>query len=190
MILTGAASFKGFQFSLAIVMKFILLVLAWSIQSHAEEVIARGWLFTRVSRKNNILLGVISSSLFFAVLHLANDGIAVLPIIDLFLFGVFAALFMMKTGNIWAVSGFHAAWNCFQGNVFSFPVSGTDTGDAFIKVVSNPNSWLSGGEFGVEGSIVSVAVQLILIIWLYYDLFLKQGKSPFGKLKENEVSYI
>lgn len=61
------------------------------------------------------------------------------------------------------------------------PVSGTSVGNAFIHVTTHRPSYLSGGKFGVEGSIISIVVQMILIIWLYYDLFIKRKRSITDK---------
>lgn len=87
--------------------------MVWSIQGNAEEVLTRSFLFAGISRKLNILAGIFISAVFFTVMHLGNDGINFLPLLDLFIFGVFAALVMIKTKNIFLISGFHAAWNCF-----------------------------------------------------------------------------
>lgn len=181
MMLLGAVEITGIQINSRIILQFIPLVAAWSIQANAEEVFTRGWIFGTIGRKINILAGIIISSAIFTAMHLENEGIALLPLLDLSLFGVFAALYMIKTDNIWAVSGFHAAWNCFQGNVFAFPVSGSTTGDAFIQVTVHGSGWLTGGGFGVEGSIVSILVQVVLITWLCYDLFIKNKINIIGK---------
>lgn len=177
MIFLGAVKIDGIQISPQLICRFFFLFFAWSIQGNAEEVLTRGWLFGGISKKINIFIGILISSSFFTWMHLENDGISLLSLLDLFLFGIFAVLYRIKTENIWGISGFHAAWNCFQGNVFSFPVSGTDTGSAFISVTTQGPSWLSGGKFGVEGSIVSIVVQLILIFYLYYEIFIKGKKN-------------
>lgn len=150
-------------------------MIVWSIQGNGEEVLTRSWIFAGISKKHSLWAGILLSSLFFTVMHLGNDGISVLSVIDLFIYGIFAALLMIKTGNVWLISGFHAAWNCFQGNVFAFKVSGIDTGLAFINISTKGSSWLTGGDFGVEGSLVSIAIQLVLVIYLYHDLFIKGG---------------
>lgn len=177
MMIFGAVKIDGIQITPQLICRFFFLFLAWSIQGNAEEVLTRGWLFGGISKKINIFIGILISSSFFTWMHLENDGISLLSLLDLFLFGIFAVLYRIKTENIWGISGFHAAWNCFQGNVFSFPVSGTDTGSAFISVTTQGPSWLSGGKFGVEGSIVSIVVQLILIFYLYYEIFIKGKKN-------------
>ncbi|MGT2932590.1 CPBP family intramembrane glutamic endopeptidase [Streptococcus catagoni] len=174
MVIVKGVNVEGVQFSFDLFWHFIPLTLAWSIQGTTEEILCRGWLFSSIAVKNKVPLAILVSSLFFAAIHLGNDGINLIPLLDLFLFGVLAALVMLKTKNIWVISGLHAAWNCFQGNVFAFKVSGSDTGAAFIKVSQQGPDWLSGGSFGVEGSVISLLVQGIIIGWLVYELFIKK----------------
>ncbi|MCR8968189.1 CPBP family intramembrane glutamic endopeptidase [Streptococcus zalophi] len=181
MFLFGVISFVGFQLSPNLVFQFIILMFAWIIQASGEEILTRGWLFSSVSARYQVLLGIIVSSLFFTLLHLGNDHLSVIPVFDLFLFGVLAALYTLKTNNIWGISGIHAAWNCFQGSFFNFNVSGTVASESFIKVSVNGPAWLSGGDFGIEGSIFSILVQLIIIIWLIYDLKKNDYFSFFSK---------
>ncbi|MGQ7661597.1 lysostaphin resistance A-like protein [Streptococcus suis] len=167
----GAIQVTSFQFSANLVGEFLILVLAWSIQGTTEELLTRGWMFSSLAAKYNIPVGILISSLFFSFLHLGNDGLSLIPLLDLTLFAILACLVMLKTGNIWVISGIHAAWNCFQGNVFAFPVSGTQAGQAFIAVETSGPDWLSGGAFGVEGSIISLLIQAGIITWLVYELY-------------------
>ncbi|CYV11036.1 CPBP family intramembrane glutamic endopeptidase [Streptococcus suis] len=167
----GAIQVTSFQFSANLVGEFLILVLAWSIQGTTEELLTRGWMFSSLAAKHNIPVGILVSSLFFTFLHLGNDGISLIPLLDLTLFAILACLVMLKTGNLWVIGGLHAAWNCFQGNVFAFPVSGTQAGQAFIAVETSGPDWLSGGAFGVEGSIISLLIQAGMITWLVYELY-------------------
>ncbi|CYU26619.1 CPBP family intramembrane metalloprotease [Streptococcus suis] len=167
----GAIQVTSFQFSANLVGEFLILVLAWSIQGTTEELLTRGWMFSSLAAKHNIPVGILVSSLFFTFLHLSNDGISLIPLLDLTLFAILACLVMLKTGNLWVIGGLHAAWNCFQGNVFAFPVSGTQAGQAFIAVETSGPDWLSGGAFGVEGSIISLLIQAGMITWLAYELY-------------------
>ncbi|CYV25207.1 CPBP family intramembrane glutamic endopeptidase [Streptococcus suis] len=167
----GAIQVTSFQFSANLVGEFLILVLAWSIQGTTEELLTRGWMFSSLAAKHNIPVGILVSSLFFTFLHLGNDGISLIPLLDLTLFAILACLVMLKTDNLWVIGGIHAAWNCFQGNVFAFPVSGTQAGQAFIAVETSGPDWLSGGAFGVEGSIISLLIQAGIITWLAYELY-------------------
>lgn len=173
----GAIRISSVQFSPQLFGEFLVLVLAWSVQGTTEELLTRGWMFSSLSAKYNIPVGALVSSLFFTFLHLGNDGISLIPLLDLTLFAILACLVMLKTGNLWVISGIHAAWNCFQGNVFAFPVSGSQAGQAFISVNTSGPDWLSGGAFGVEGSVISLIVQGLVIAWLVYDLYFKNKNT-------------
>lgn len=173
----GAIEFTSTQFSIKLLGEFFILILAWSIQGTTEEILSRGWMFSSLSAKHTIPVGILISSLFFTFLHLGNHAISLIPLLDLTLFGVLTCLMMLKTGNIWKIGGLHAAWNCFQGNVFAFPVSGTQAGHAFIQVGITGPEWLSGGDFGVEGSVISLFVQSGMIAWLVYDLYYKHKRK-------------
>ncbi|HEP1788961.1 TPA: CPBP family intramembrane metalloprotease [Streptococcus suis] len=173
----GAIEFTSIQFSTKLVGEFLILVLAWSIQGTTEELLTRGWMFSSLAAKHNIPVGILVSSLFFTFLHLGNDGTSLIPLLDLTLFAILACLVMLKTGNLWVIGGLHAAWNCFQGNVFAFPVSGTQAGQAFIAVETSGPDWLSGGAFGVEGSIISLLIQAGIITWLVYELYFTSRTS-------------
>ncbi len=176
----GAIQVTSFQFSANLVGEFLILVLAWSIQGTTEELLTRGWMFSSLAAKHNIPVGILVSSLFFSFLHLGNDGISLIPLLDLTLFAILACLVMLKTGNLWVIGGLHAAWNCFQGNVFAFPVSGTQAGQSFIAVETSGPDWLSGGAFGVEGSVISLLIQAGMITWLVYELYFT---SPSNQLE-------
>ncbi|HFI0038585.1 TPA: CPBP family intramembrane glutamic endopeptidase [Streptococcus suis] len=173
----GAIQVTSFQFSANLVGEFLILILAWSVQGTTEELLTRGWMFSSLAAKHNIPVGILVSSLFFTFLHLGNNAISIIPLLDLTLFAILACLVMLKTGNLWVISGIHAAWNCFQGNVFAFPVSGSQAGQAFISVNTSGPDWLSGGAFGVEGSIISLIVQGFMIAWLIYDLYFKNKNT-------------
>lgn len=79
----------------------------------------------------------------------------------------------------------------FRENVFTFPVSGISVGNAFIHVTTHGPSFISGGKFGAEGSIISILVQVVLVLWLCYDLFVKEKINILDKfnIDKNKKKY-
>ncbi len=61
----GAIQVTSFQFSANLVGEFLILVLAWSIQGTAEELLTRGWMFSSLAAKHNIPVGILVSSSFY-----------------------------------------------------------------------------------------------------------------------------
>ena len=81
------------------------------------------------------------------------------------------ALYLLKTDTVWGVAGIHGAWNFAQGNLFGILVSGQPSGTSLMTFLpQGDQSWLSGGSFGIEGSIMTSLVLLLLIVYLTYQL--------------------
>lgn len=140
---------------------FILLFIGWIIQSSTEEILSRGWHLPIMSNKYNVKFGLIYSSMFFALLHIFNQGITFISVLDLIVFGILAGLYTLKRGNIWGACGIHAAWNCAQGSLFGLKVSGVDLSSSIFKVTTFGPDIFSGGQFGPEGSIFSTITLLV-----------------------------
>lgn len=148
----------------------ILLYLpAFGIQSFQEELLTRGLLQRVIKDKWGVTPSIIIPSLFFAVLHLANDGIHVVAVLNLFLVGILFALMVYATGSLWYAAAAHGAWNYVQGVIFGQQISGIDLGGSLLRfdVISN-NTLINGGAFGPEGSII-VTLILSLGIAYYYN---------------------
>ena len=143
----------------------------WILQGTAEEVVSRAWLLPQLASRTNLKLAVLISSLFFTLLHMGNSGLTPLSLMNLFLFGVAMSLYLLKTDTIWGIGGIHGAWNFAQGNLFGVLVSGQSSGTSIMKFTPQGNQdWLSGGSFGIEGSIVSSIILFLLILYLAYQL--------------------
>lgn len=72
----------------------------WILQGTAEEVVARAWLLPQLASITNLKLAILISSLFFTLLHMGNSGLTPLSLVNLFLFGVAMALYLLKTDTV------------------------------------------------------------------------------------------
>ncbi|HEU9002066.1 TPA: CPBP family intramembrane glutamic endopeptidase [Streptococcus pneumoniae] len=143
----------------------------WILQGTAEELVTRAWLIPQLAKRTNLKVAIIISNSLFTLLHLGNPGITFLSAIDLFLFGVAMSLYLLKTDTIWGIGGIHGAWNFAQGNLFGVLVSGQSSGTSIMRFTPQGNQdWLSGGSFGIEGSIVSSIILFLLILYLAHQL--------------------
>ncbi|MDE6835236.1 MAG: CPBP family intramembrane metalloprotease, partial [Ruminococcus sp.] len=137
----------------------LLYLLGFFVQGMSEEFIFRGYLMTTVGGYHSVWIAIAVNSGAFALAHIFNPGFDVLPCINLVLFGVFASFYMICTGDIWGVCGIHSMWNFMQGNFYGISVSGTgDTESVFRTTARTSHGWLSGGEFGIEGSIFTTLI--------------------------------
>lgn len=145
----------------------LIILFGWIIQGGTEEILTRGWMLPLLGRRYNVPFAIVVTSIFFMILHSGNNGMTLMPILNLVLFGIFAALFVVNEESIWGICGMHSAWNWMQGNILGISVSGTDpVGGSLLKFAPKGNELLSGGIFGVEGSIVCTLVFLLASIYL------------------------
>lgn len=172
--LSGALHFEGFTFQGSIGM-LILFILGWMIQGLSEEVMFRGYFLVSLGAKHNAWIAVLVSSIVFSMAHLGNDGVTVLSIGNLMLYGAFAAIYFLRTDSIWGIAALHSFWNCAQGNLFGQKVSGIVLDTSLFTFSQNEGyDWLHGGSFGLEGG---VATTLVLLIGIAILLLLPQRKS-------------
>lgn len=184
-LVTGALKFDGICASIA--WGYIgLYFIGFLIQGMSEEVLLRGYFAVSLSRRIPVVVAIIISSVGFAMLHLANNGITVLAFINLTLFGVFAAVYMFKRGNIWGVCAIHSLWNFVQGNFYGISVSGMDSMDSVMKMTSvDGKELLNGGSFGLEGGL---AVTIVLVLGIVVMLCTKTKTSELAEEKEEIVT--
>jgi membrane protease YdiL (CAAX protease family) len=143
----------------------LVFFVAFVFQGMGEEALFRGYLLTSLSRGAKTWTAIIVSSLMFSLFHVANANFGLISFLNIFLFGVFAAIFMLKHGSIWAAGAIHTFWNFFQGNIFGFSVSGNPKFDTVLEATgAGFGKILSGGEFGLEGGLGATIVLLIAIL--------------------------
>ena len=132
-----------------------MFFLGFVVQGMSEEFIFRGYLMTTIGGSgHHTALAVGISSVGFALAHATNPGFGLVPFINLTLFGAFAALYMILFDNIWGVSAIHSMWNFTQGNLYGISVSGSgDTESVFRTAAVSSKDYITGGEFGIEGSL-------------------------------------
>ena len=148
---------------------------AWMIQGFSEELNFRGFFMMTLGTHNHRLSAVIGSSVLFAAAHLLNDGISVWAVCNLTLFGLFAALYFLRTDSIWGIAAIHSMWNASQGNVFGLKVSGINIPATFLHFEQTEgHTWLNGGAFGPEGG---AAVTVVLLIGVIVMFLLPQRKT-------------
>ena len=164
----GIGTFELNELSLEPILFILGLFPFWLLQGGTEEVATRGWLLTRIAARTNLPLAIAISSSLFGILHLGNSGVTVLSVLNIVLDGVLAGLLFIYTDSIWLVVAQHGTWNYVQGNLLGFQVSGTGAdASIFSFTMGTGPDWLTGGEFGAEGSIITTLVLLLSVLIVY-----------------------
>jgi membrane protease YdiL (CAAX protease family) len=132
-----------------------------------EETLFRGILFRFLEEGFGSWVALTLTALFFGLSHLGNPNATLWSAIAIALeAGVTFAAVYMATRSLWFAMGLHTAWNFLQGNVFGVAVSGSGAPtDSLFQPLIQGNPWLTGGAFGIEASVIAVALGLGLGIY-------------------------
>ncbi len=152
----------------------------WLIESGAEEAVMRGYLLQRHALKLPAWPAILVVSVGFALAHLDPEPVV---LVNTALFSMGLCFVALAQGSLWSCIGIHAGWNMTQGQIFGLPVSGTALTNSLFSFAPTQGSrpLLTGGNYGVEGSIpVTVALALACVAAYYYFRRVSEPASNSG----------
>jgi uncharacterized protein len=124
-----------------------------------EELLFRGVLFRSVEEMFGSWISLIVSSTVFGFVHLLNPGGTLTGAIYISIeAGLLLAAAYMLTRRLWLSIGFHMSWNYVQSAIFSGIVSGGVTDPGLIRSNIKGPAVLTGGSFGLESSVIALAL--------------------------------
>ena len=154
----------------------VVFLIAVFIQSSSEELTDRVYLYQKLRRRyRNPLVAILFSAVVFMAMHMANPGFTVVAGSQIFLVGLIWALIVYYYDSVWVAFWFHAAWNYTQNIIFGLPNSGVVSEYSIFRLeaASARNGLFYNVNFGVEGSIGSSLILLVIIIAL---IVINRGK--------------
>jgi membrane protease YdiL (CAAX protease family) len=136
----------------------------------AEEVVFRGMAVREIAMKYGWLIAAIIGGVFFGVAHLVTmlRDITIVATFWILLAStlvsfLFVAMYR-RSQSLWLPIGFHMAWNfCLKG-VMGITMSGNDTQVGLLNVKLIGSSFLTGGNFGIEASSISLIVYILVAL--------------------------
>jgi membrane protease YdiL (CAAX protease family) len=109
-------------------------------------------------------IAIVISCLIYGLIHAMNPNAGLLSSLIIVLFGFMRIYGYLLTNMLWLSMGMHMGWNFFQGPVFGFHASGHEM-VTVVKQADLGPAWLSGGDFGPEGSLLIIPV-VFLALWI------------------------
>lgn len=125
----------------------------------AEEIVFRGLLLRLLEDWLGTWWALGLTAALFGVLHLGNPEASAFGAVAIALeAGILLGACYLLTRRLWLAIGVHAAWNFVQGGIFGSDISGTGSGRGLIEARFPGPDLLTGGDMGLEGSLVAVLV--------------------------------
>jgi membrane protease YdiL (CAAX protease family) len=143
------------------------LGLAWvellilSTGAMGEELMFRGYPFQRLVEATEPVFAVVVMSLLFGFVHGGNPHTSRLAMVNTCAIGALLCTAYLRTGALWMPWGIHFAWNTALGLVFGLPVSGLTDFAVILRTRASGPRWVTGGAYGIEGSVVGTIVVLL-----------------------------
>ncbi|MBN2498308.1 MAG: CPBP family intramembrane metalloprotease [Deltaproteobacteria bacterium] len=135
-----------------------------------EEMVGRGYQIRNLAEGLNlpalgargaIAVACAGTSLLFGFGHAFNPHASLISSLSIVAFGLLFAGAYVLTGQLGISMGMHTGWNFFTGSVFGFAVSGRESHASLIAISQQgPERW-TGGAFGPEAGLVSLAACLL-----------------------------
>ncbi|WP_040951014.1 CPBP family intramembrane glutamic endopeptidase [Gorillibacterium massiliense] len=151
------------------------------VAAFVEELIFRGLAFQAIERMGGSWFALTLTSLFFGIAHLGNPGATAWGALSITIeAGVLLGAAFLWRRNVWFIVSLHFFWNTIEG-LLGIPVSGHPSSGLFTVEVTGP-ALLTGGQFGLEASIMPVIISLLIAIPM---LILARRKGHLISLRQD-----
>ncbi|MCP3103031.1 CPBP family intramembrane metalloprotease [Myxococcus sp. K15C18031901] len=144
-----------------------------------EELLFRGYLFQRLIRGVGSWWAQGLMALVFCLAHPFGGEMSALmrtlAMVNTFLAGLMLGLCYVRTTSLALPVGVHLGWNWLM-NCLGFGVSGNDLGGMWKPVFNGMPVWLTGGDYGLEASVVCTGGLVLTVL----ALALWKGPRPRG----------
>ncbi|HEX7078275.1 MAG TPA: CPBP family intramembrane glutamic endopeptidase [Candidatus Eisenbacteria bacterium] len=126
-----------------------VLISAW------EEFLWRGYVLQVLGEAVGRGAAAVATALLWSAGHLFNEGATPIGLVATAASGVVLAWVVFRTGSLWLAFGYHVAWNVSSIHLFGLTTSGVEQSPALFHTTLRGPSWLAGGAYGFEASLVT-----------------------------------
>ena len=131
-----------------------------------EEMVFRGVILNALKKRWNIKVAVIVPSMLFGIVHVLGQdfsiGSCLLVIIAGTMVGVMFSMIAIESGSVWNSGIVHAIWNVvIIGGGLAIGEK-MDKYSVMTYVLNSKDFAITGGEFGIESSVISLFGYIIV----------------------------
>ena len=139
-----------------------------------EEMLFRGVIMSVMEKRWNKYVAIFVPSVLFGLIHIIGRRLDLLSIIQLIIAGsIVGILFSLVTyasGNVWNSAIIHGVWNTIMiGGILQIGESAEEY-SIYNYVLDTDSFLITGGDFGVEASVVAILAYLVFTALALYLL--------------------
>ena len=172
-LLACIAAFGGYKFGSldlhgsAILRWALLWAFFFLLVGLFEEFAFRGYLQFTLADGIGFWPAASILSLGFGAVHLMNKGESPIGALSVVSIALVFALALKRTGDLWLVVGWHAAFDFGETFLFSVPNSGNVFEGHLSNATLRGPAWLTGGTVGPEGSVFSFLTMALAAFYIH-----------------------
>lgn len=151
---------------------FPVWVLAVFLNTIMQELLVRGYLYQMLKQRHNVIVAAIMTTILFTALHGGAFEAGVIPVLNVLTMSLLMTVVLEYSGSIIAPIMMHFLWNGIGALVLGGVSLADDYPNLFITTFTG-NDILSGGICKIEGSIIVLIVNVVLISFF---IFLQKKK--------------
>jgi membrane protease YdiL (CAAX protease family) len=144
---------------------FPFFLALFTLAAAVEEFVFRGYPLQVLAEGSRRWIAGILLCLPFTLGHASNPDVTMIGVTNIFLAGIVLVILYFQTRRLWLPISFHLSWNLAQSWLWGFDVSGIEIRNQLIVVTSTGPDLVTGGEFGLEGSILSTILFVAIVGW-------------------------
>jgi uncharacterized protein len=145
----------------------LLITLLLVVAAVSEELQFRLYPFKALRESVGSTVAAVVLSMGFGLVHKFNPNFGRVALFNTALIGGLLAMAYIRTRTVWMIWALHFGWNFALGVIYGLPVSGFSFA-VIVRSTTVGHRWLTGGSYGIEGSITGAAVIAVgyPMIWL------------------------
>lgn len=145
-----------------------------------EEMLFRGVIMSAMEKRWNKYVAIFVPSVLFGLIHIIGRRLDLLSIIQLIIagsiVGILFSLVTYESGNVWNSAIIHGVWNIVMiGGILQISESAEEY-PIYNYVLDTESFLITGGDFGVEASVVAILAYLVFTALAIY-LMRKRGET-------------
>ncbi|WP_113661567.1 CPBP family intramembrane glutamic endopeptidase [Pedobacter nanyangensis] len=157
----------SFSFKNMAVLAILLYFVYFLLIAVFEELLFRAYPLFACAERYPLWFAIFFNGVLFALAHFGNPNTTAIGLLNIALAGTLFCIYTLQKKNIFWAIGIHFGWNFTQGILLGYRVSGNEM-PGVVKATPVGSAYLSGGDFGIEGSIFCTVLLIIWIAWLVY----------------------
>jgi uncharacterized protein len=160
----------------------VVQVLTLLAGAFVGEVAFRGYPFQKLVETTGPFGATILAAIIFGALRMTTPGSTPTAVWISAVAAILLSVAYLRTHALWLSWGLHFAWTASIGILFGQPLAGSRQVSSVIHTYADGPTWLTGSEFGPEGSLIT-----LIVLWVGLYVLIRMTRDLAWKYSQPEI---